>query len=468
MFKRGVCLLLAVIFSSSLLFFAGCDKEDSRRDAVDIKVEYYDNGVIGGLLSVDYCLKEVGQKTVKFNCYPKALSKDAKISPLEEVENMGDFKIISVMNGKNSLEWNYGGEYENVLEVSLDNASIADGRLNIAVKFVCVMPRCNERMGITENSVNLGNWFLMPAPYVDGRFIECAYGKIGDPFVSDCMDFNVQITLPSKYVVAAPAFASSCDVSGERTSYSYALKNARDFALCFSSNFNVLEEKWGNKSVNYYYYDDNEAENSLNLAIKALDYFSKTFGEYPYEVFTVCQTDFREGGMEYPALVYLSDDLKGEDYNYALVHEIAHQWWYGVVGNDQTREAFLDEGLAEFSTLLFFDENKEYGIDGEEYFKIAKNQVDACEEVLLKNQKERLKLVRPLSDFNSDYEYAVTAYAKGLLTFSAMDEFLGEKKFLSALKSYFKENAYQIADTEDLKKTFKNCEKIIDYFVYGG
>jgi aminopeptidase N len=66
--------------------------------------------------------------------------------------------------------------------------------------------------------------------------------------------------------------------------------------------------------------------------------------------------------MEYPALVMISDNI-GEHISYeeVIVHEVAHQWWYSLVGNDQINYGFLDEGLTEYSTILFFENNPEYG-----------------------------------------------------------------------------------------------------------
>ena len=74
------------------------------------------------------------------------------------------------------------------------------------------------------------------------------------------------------------------------------------------------------------------------------------------------QTDFSEGGMEYGALVYISLDVTDQlQYQGVIVHEIAHQWWYGLVGNNQILTAWIDEGLAEYCTAVFFETHPQYG-----------------------------------------------------------------------------------------------------------
>src|SRR5699024_3207279 len=80
--------------------------------------------------------------------------------------------------------------------------------------------------------------------------------------------------------------------------------------------------------------------------------------KYPYSQFSVVEADFYIGGMEYPNLVMIDQSLYSDDSEEYLelvtVHETAHQWWYGVVGNNQIEEAWLDEGLTEYSTLLYY------------------------------------------------------------------------------------------------------------------
>ena len=101
--------------------------------------------------------------------------------------------------------------------------------------------------------MNLGNWFPVLCVYDNGAFYECEYYAIGDPFYSEVADFKVEMLVPSKMVVASIAKASSFDVRGDKTLYSYELKNARDFALVLSEKFSVISEKSGSVTVNYYY-----------------------------------------------------------------------------------------------------------------------------------------------------------------------------------------------------------------------
>lgn len=197
-----------------------------------------------------------------------------------------------------------------------------------------------------------------------------------------------------------------------------------------SEEFSVEQRTAGEATVLYYYYDDAAPQRSADLARDCLLWFSDTFGEYAYKTYSVVQTGFCYGGMEYPALVYVSDALAEEDAAYTLVHETAHQWWYAAVGSDQTMHAWQDEGLAEYSALLYFEAGGAYGFTREGLLRTAKGMYNAYYSVRMQVFGEAdTTLDRALTDFG-EYEYVALSYAKGELLFDTLREGLGERRFL--------------------------------------
>ncbi len=89
----------------------------------------------------------------------------------------------------------------------------------------------------------------------------------------------------------------------------------------------------------------------------ALTLYSRLFGPYPYQELDVVETPARAGGIEYPTLVVISDRLyTGHPrLEWVVAHEVAHQWWYGMVGSDQVDEPWLDEALTQYTTLLYHE-----------------------------------------------------------------------------------------------------------------
>ena len=85
----------------------------------------------------------------------------------------------------------------------------------------------------------------------------------------------------------------------------------------------------------------------LNAAARALTTFSQRYGAYPWRTYTVVvEADRSTLGDEYPTLVFISTDLGSN----VVTHETAHQWFYSLVGNNQARDPWLDESLAEWAT----------------------------------------------------------------------------------------------------------------------
>ena len=201
---------------------------------------------------------------------------------------------------------------------------------------------------------------------------------------------------------------------------------------------------------------------------KCLTYYSDTFGAYPYPTYSAVQTGFAVGGMEYPALVMLGDHITGTDYDYTLVHETAHQWWYAAVGNNQLENAWQDEGLAEFSAALFFEDHAEYGLK----YASLKDSAERAYRALYTVQSQIFgeadtAMNKKLGEYLSEYQYVVLSYDKGFLLFDTLRESMGEKKFMGCLRRYFRENSGKLARTDDLIGSFAGAEGVIRSFIDG-
>jgi aminopeptidase N len=302
----------------------------------------------------------------------------------------------------------------------------------------------------------LGNFYPIACVYEgDEGFVECTYTQEGDPFYSVCADYTVHIELPQGFTVAASGTLDQSFEVGERLKQTYTLKNARDFSLVFSKNFSCLTSTVGDVEINYYYYNDESPQTNLAAACESLKYFSETFGNYAYSTLAIVQTGFCYGGMEYPALCMVSDSLDSDSSLYTIVHEVAHQWWYAGVGSDQISNAWQDEGLAEYSALLFFEHNPAYSFTRTGLVGTATKAYRAYFSVY--NQlfgKVDTTMNRPLSAYSGEYEYVNIAYNKGLLLFDYLRQSIGDSKFLAALADYYQTYLYRIATPDDLIDCF--------------
>jgi aminopeptidase N len=309
---------------------------------------------------------------------------------------------------------------------------------------------------VTKKTVNLANFFpILCGIKLDG-FDETVYYSDGDPFYSECADYKVALTLPKEYVVATTG-----EITGERTLeskkvYTMSALNVRDFAMTLSQNYRVSSTKSDKTTISYYYYADETPLESLATAKEAFEYYEKTFGEYPYPTYTVAQTGFCMGGMEYPCFVMISDRLEKQDQARVIAHETAHQWWYATVGSDQIENAWQDEGLAEYSTVMFFENYEKYGYTREDMTTAAlreyRSYYDIYGSVLGRTDT---RMSRHLKEYLSDYEYRCLSYDKSLVMWATLRKSIGDKKFVAGLKKYYAKNKFTMTTPEHIIGSFE-------------
>ncbi len=440
--KRFFAALVCAVSVCSLSPLAACS---STSDGVfyDISCSF-DGSCFSIDERVDFPAQKDGLEEVVFNVYPPCFEEGVAFLRNGRLDDEKDLGVTAVEIDGRDAEYFIEG---NALTVKTYKNYDTNEKISVKIKLDYDLPLSDKRFARTENTVNFGNFFPTLAVWSDGRFVTTTATSYGDPFFSAVASFKVTVTVPSTYVVATGANAVSLDVDDDKTQYVYEPTRVRDFAFALSEKYEVKSEKWGNKSINYYYYDDQSPEKTVGAAIEALKYFSSIFGEYPYDGFCVAQTTFSVGGMEYPQTCFLSDKLDDRDRVFALVHETAHQWWYAVVGNDQSRESFLDESLAEYSSYLFFDEHPEYGVSGDELVKNAAHAANVCENSMLKANPDFIPAVSaPLESFGTEYVYVNMVYDKGLVMMKAAENSVGRKKLVKSLERYFEKYAFSIAD----------------------
>lgn len=457
-------MLLILSFSVCLTAFVSCKKRNDGYTRYEITAEYAPaNKALTGAVKVTFQNGyDKALSLLKFQLYPNAYRKDATYKPVSSAyqtsayyngESYGEIVVSSVNGCKN---WEVMGEDENILYVYLERALYPGDRVVLDIGFVTRLAQVNHRTGITKKTVNLGNFFPILCGMKKGGFHETVYYPNGDPFYSECADYKVHLTLPKEYVVASTGKVTAERILESKKVYTMYASNVRDFAMVLSDKFRTEKEETNGKELYYYYYADEKPQETLSLIKEAFAYYEKTFGEYPYPTYTVAQTGFCLGGMEYPALAMISDALKGEERVKAVAHETAHQWWYAVVGSDQMENAWQDEGLAEYSAIVFFENYEKYGLTREGLVTAAlkeyRSYYDVYGSVLGRTDT---KMTRHLKEYVSEYEYRCLSYDKAVVLFDALRKSVGDKKFFSGLKKYYAENRYKIASPANLIGAFE-------------
>lgn len=188
------------------------------------------------------------------------------------------------------------------------------------------------------------------------------------------------------------------------------------------------------------------------MGLKSLDYYSKTYGEYLYTEYDLVRTGGFFGGMEYPGLVFLQGSYFEKDSTYGQIvvaHETAHQWWYGIVGNDEVEEPWLDESLTEYSTLKFFKHY--YPTLGDRLLQLKEGALKETESF----ERKKEFVGNPVTGFSNWKSYGLLVYEKGPMMFNELEKKLGEDKMNQVLREYFEQYRLKNAKGEDLIRLYE-------------
>lgn len=429
-----------------------------------------ENKTITATLNLEY--KNDSQSTLEnlmFHLHPNAFSDGAKtniaVSTAQEAKaydngkSYGGIDILSVKENNEIATFSIQGTDKHLLNVELKNSIAPNQSTKLEISFTLTLPNVNHRFGYGKHTINLGNWYPIVCMFENGEWHTDGYLPSGDPFYSEIANYDVTLTYDSDFILASTGELAKTSKSGSVTTSNYEAYAVRDFAMVLSKEFEVLTKQVGGTQVNYYYFDDENANKHLQVAVDALNTFNELIGQYPYKVLNVAKACFLHGGMEYPNLVYISDQVTNEtEYNNAIIHEIAHQWWYGLVGNNELAYGWIDEGLAEYSTALFYDLNSGYDNTKTDVMGNALSSYllfcDVYREVY---DELNTSMNRNISAFKTETEYVYLTYVKGMLMFDNISETIGQNRMNKCLKALYENYRMKEVTPLELIETFEKA-----------
>jgi hypothetical protein len=270
----------------------------------------------------------------------------------------------------------------------------------------------------------------------------------GDAVFADAALYDVTLAIPQELTVAATGIVVDEGVTqdGARR-YRVTGGPFREFTWLASADYQVVETMVDDIRLCSYYLPGDQAagETALGVSAAALRVYQESYGEYPFDHMDVVEAPLLHFGMEYTGLnligidLYRSHQTELED---RVVHEIAHQWWYAQVGNDQVNAPWLDEGLAEYSMAVYYGK-----VLGEAQANTLVNQRWLVPyQVAVENDYDAV-VNQPSSAFT--WEYEVIVYAKAALFFDALRQELGDPLFFDVLRAYVDRYRWSVANPED-------------------
>lgn len=374
-----------------------------------------------------------------------------------------------------------------IVKIILPSSLLPGKQITITTPFHVKLPYNFSRGGHEGQTYQATQWYPKPAVYDKNGWHPMPYLDQGE-FYSEFGNYKVSITLPENYVVAATGElqnATEKDWLKTRSSYNGELIKAKDksadgklstnsqidppsainikklefrqdkvhdFAWFADKKFIVNEDTCQLASgkiikvVTYYTPIQKKVWNeSITYTKKAILHYSSLVGEYPYSIVQVVQGPKSfGGGMEYPTITVISPENDKSSLDQTIVHEVGHNWFYGILATNERKFPWLDEGINTFFTDKYVE--KKYGIQN-------KAQQIAFESTAVEKTDQAINTVS--EDF-SEINYYLSAYYKTAEWLRYLESQLGEEIMAKAMKDYFNRWLFKHPQPEDFRKVLED------------
>jgi hypothetical protein len=417
----------------------------------------------------------------------------------------------------NHLDFRVNGEeakmedhplYIDIIKIILPQPLLPGGRIELTTPFHEKIPFDFSRGGHVGHTYQITQWYPKPAVYDARGWHEMPYLEQGEYF-SEFGNFDVRLTLPQNYVVAATgelqneeeklwltkkrAIATKTQerkiqlTTHQSRSLSHGLQenivspsdqktktlvykqnNMIDFAWFADKNFIVDHDTLQLSSgkiidcYSFYFSGENSAWKKSVAYIKdAIRFHSTLIGEYPYSVASTVEAKIGfTGGMEYPTLTSISPIKDSKELDLTINHELGHNWFYGVLATDERRYPWMDEGMN-----TYYDERYEawkYKTTGGRVPNTGKFIADKLPEnfgELYIRVLEKEKLDQPVSTSSEDFtaiNYNFIAYLKTGWWMQQLERILGRTVFDSCMRVYYREWQFKHPYPDNFRSIIEN------------
>jgi hypothetical protein len=292
-------------------------------------------------------------------------------------------------------------------------------------------PKGSGAFGYTRRQMLLADWYAyIPLFQEDHGWLINTPGVVGEYLAYPLSDFNVNLHLsPADEKLVVAASAPLAEKEAQR--YQYSAEGVRNFSLAISPHYHTTMVRGDLATVYVYNFPKNAGmgKRTAQLAYLAWETYSERYGPNPRQFLSIVEAEI-DDGLECDGLFYLSnwyfntaDDTLKNYYALLVVHEVSHQWFYGLIHNDQANEPWLDEALATYSELLFLETHHPELVNWWWHFRVHSfnptGYVNAS-----------------IYEFNAYQPYINAVYLRGAAFLQTIRDSMGDKPFFEFLMDY--------------------------------
>lgn len=439
--------------------------------------------------------------------------------------------------GTDTLEWEYQGDSIDICKIKLAKSIFPGDSALITTPFFVKLPSGNySRLGHIGQSYQITQWYPKPAVYDKNGWHEMPYLNQGE-FYSEYGSFDVKITLPANYYVGHTGYLvndfKEIDFLKKRAEYTEKMfgehinkvgniidpddngfpassketktlhikqQRVHDFAWFADKRFYILRgevelphtKKKVKTMAMFTAANSRHWKKSLDYLSNSVYYYSLWNGDYPYsQVTAVDGTISAGGGMEYPNVTVIGDVDTDESLETVIMHEVGHNWFYGIMGTNEREHPWMDEGINSFNEMRY---NRTLHPERDLFGAYTNNSVGNLTKFLgmdhlrafhqyylgylYSARKNKDQPIEGKADEFTGINYGTIVYMKTAVAFDYLKDFLGDKVFDECMQAYFEkwkfkhpqpddlQNVMEQVSREDLGWFFKDLletNKVVDY-----
>ncbi len=387
-------------------------------------------------------------------------------------DEMGKIDDLAFQIDGENAKWVYDRKSPDIVKINLRKGLNQGETIVISTPFTVSVPKAFSRMGRANEDYIFTQWYPKPAVFDEEGWNQMPYLDQGE-FYAEFGKFEVELTVPSDYTIAATGLLVEEKENGEIKTLKFEQDKIHDFAWFASKNFNRISDEVtlpnGHKvELNTYYLSkDNDAwKKSVIWMKKAVELFSDLIGPYPYDHCTVVQGPIgADAGMEYPMITIVSDVREEKILEEIIVHEIAHNWWYGILASNERKSPWIDEGFTSyyekrylekygrFETPLYKLSQKKFG----KIFGLEDLEVDTEEKMFAASQHRHntRQAIGTSSEKLTTTNYYSSIYIEAPMAIKYLESYMGQAAFDDMLRSFYEKHKFQLIDGKDLRKHFE-------------
>lgn len=379
-----------------------------------------------------------------------------------------------------------------ILEVTLGKALLPNTKTVFDMNFEAQVPIQIRRSGRNSKegiAYSITQWYPKLAEYDHQGWH--AYQYIAREFHGVWGDFDVKITLDPSYIIGGTGKLQNPEKIGYgyekagtevkrpvgELTWHFVAKNVIDFAWAADPDY--THEKIqvpGGPEVHFLYQKgDRTIENWSKLAdytSRHFQFMNKTFGKYPYEVYSVIQGG--DGGMEYPMCTLIIGEKSLGSLVGTMAHEVAHSWYQAVLASNESKYGWMDEGFADFASqesmaLLFNTKENSHLGSYNGYFSLMKS-------IYIEPGNQNA------DHFNTNRAHGVMTYGLGCVLLEQLKYIMGAYNFYKGMRQYYHTWKFRHPEPNDFIRVMEkvsglqlhwyltymiNTNKKIDYGVKG-